>query len=82
VSDNTYTYDLDDTPRLYTWEMLAEAAAASIAINEVVRRLGAEEVGGTQTHIGRQLRRFGIDMSHFVHIRKAPPAEPRLRRAV
>jgi len=51
--------------QLYTREMLEEAAAASKSISEVVRRLGAKEVGGTQAYIGRQLRRYGIDVSHF-----------------
>lgn len=49
----------------YTREMLAEAAAASNSIAEVVRRLGAKEVGGTQYRIGRRLRHYEIDISHF-----------------
>jgi hypothetical protein len=64
---------IDNRPRLYTREMLAEAAAASSSVNEVVRRLGAEEVGGTQAYIGRQLRRYEIDISHFDHATVAPP---------
>lgn len=51
--------------QLYTREMLAEAAAVSSSVAEVVRRLGAKEVGGTQAHIGRLLRRYEIDISHF-----------------
>jgi predicted RNA-binding Zn-ribbon protein involved in translation (DUF1610 family) len=65
---------VDNRPRLYTREMLAEAAAASTSTNEVVRYLGANEVGGTQTHIGRLLRRYWIDISHFDYTKKAPPA--------
>jgi hypothetical protein len=51
--------------RRYTRERLEEAAAASRSIAEVVRRLGAEEVGGTRAHIARRLRHYEIDISHF-----------------
>lgn len=60
------------TRRLYTREMLEEAAAQSSSIVEVVRRLGAKEVGGTQAHIGRLLRRYEIDISHFESLRRQP----------
>ncbi|MFD0257393.1 HNH endonuclease [Kitasatospora indigofera] len=49
----------------YTKELLEEAAAASHSIAGVVRYLGRRQTGGTQAHIGRRLRHFGIDMSHF-----------------
>jgi hypothetical protein len=49
----------------YTPELLAEAAAHSVSVRGVVRYMGAREVGGTETHIGRQLKKFGIDTSHF-----------------
>ena len=58
--------------RLYTREMLQEAAEQSTSIVEVVRRLGAKEVGGTQAHIGRLLRRYEIDISHFESLRRRP----------
>jgi hypothetical protein len=69
--------------QLYTRQMLEEAASQSTSIAEVVRRLGAKEVGGTQAHIGRQLRSFEIDISHFESLRRksrrrlkeVPPAE-------
>jgi hypothetical protein len=56
--------------QLYTREMLGEAAAMSTSIAEVVRRIGAKEVGGTQAHIGRLLRRYEIDISHFESLRQ------------
>lgn len=58
--------------QLYTKQMLEDAAAASNSIAEVVRRLGAMEVGGTQAHIGRLLRRYEIDISHFPSQRRPP----------
>jgi hypothetical protein len=50
----------------YTPEMLAEAAAASLSIADVLRRLGITLAGGNHAHISRQLKRFGIDTSHFL----------------
>ncbi len=50
----------------YTPEMLAEAAADSLSIADVLRRLGITIAGGNYTHISRQLKRFGIDTSHFL----------------
>ncbi|WP_370359791.1 HNH endonuclease [Catenulispora sp. MAP12-49] len=52
--------------------MLEEAAAQSTSIAEAVRRLGAKEVGGTQAHVGRRLRSFEIDISHFESMRRKP----------
>lgn len=49
----------------YTPEMLAEAAADSLSIADVLRRLGITIAGGNHAHISRQLKRFGIDTSHF-----------------
>lgn len=50
----------------YTPELLAEAASESVSVKQVVRRLGLREAGGTETHIARQLKKFGIDTSHFL----------------
>ena len=66
---------------LYTQEMLREAAAASKTVSEVVRRLGAKEMGGTVAYIGRRLRHYGVDTSHFESVpqrrrpRDVPQAE-------
>lgn len=49
----------------YTPEMLAEAAANSLSIADVLRHLGITIAGGNHAHISRQLKRFGIDTSHF-----------------
>lgn len=49
----------------WTREVLAEAVAASTSLCEVLRRLGLDVVGGHHTHIGRKVKTFGIDTSHF-----------------
>ncbi|MER6594519.1 hypothetical protein ABT214_22250 [Micromonospora purpureochromogenes] len=49
----------------YTPEALAEAAAAAHSIAGVMRLLGVRISGGSHAHISRQLKRFGIDTSHF-----------------
>ncbi|WP_197700785.1 hypothetical protein [Micromonospora purpureochromogenes] len=49
----------------YTPEALAEAAAAAHSIAGVMRLLGVRISGGSRAHISRQLKRFGIDTSHF-----------------
>lgn len=49
----------------YPPDLLAAAAANSTSNRGVVRYLEARAVGGTETHIGRQLRKHGIDTSHF-----------------
>ncbi|MEV0155096.1 HNH endonuclease [Micromonospora sp. NPDC050686] len=52
----------------YTPEALAETAAAAHSIAEVMRLLGVRVSGGSHAHISRQLKRFGIDTSHFRRI--------------
>ncbi|MET7708468.1 hypothetical protein [Micromonospora sp. NPDC005413] len=49
----------------YTPEALATAAAAARNITEVMRLLGVRVSGGSHAHISRQLKKFGIDTSHF-----------------
>ncbi|MEW2381346.1 hypothetical protein AB0873_04540 [Micromonospora sp. NPDC047707] len=49
----------------YTPEALAEAAAAARSVTEVMRLLGVRLSGGSHAHISRQLKRFGVDTSHF-----------------
>ncbi|MFB7162933.1 HNH endonuclease signature motif containing protein [Streptomyces sp. NPDC056242] len=53
----------------HTDEALRAAVAESRSIRDVVRRLGINNVGGNQAHIGRRIAALGIDTSHF-----APPA--------
>ncbi|MEZ0068433.1 hypothetical protein ABIA32_004458 [Streptacidiphilus sp. MAP12-20] len=50
---------------VYTPEMLAEAAAASVSFAGVVRFLQLRQAGGTQAHIARRIRACGIDIGHF-----------------
>lgn len=45
--------------------MLAEAAATARSVTGVLRLLGVRLNGGSHAHFSRQLRRFGIDTSHF-----------------
>ncbi|MEU8331152.1 hypothetical protein [Micromonospora sp. NPDC048839] len=49
----------------YTPEALAAAAATARNITEVMRLLGVRVSGGSHAHISRQLKRFGVDTSHF-----------------
>ncbi|MEV6365679.1 HNH endonuclease [Micromonospora musae] len=49
----------------YSPTALAEAAAGARSITEVMRLLGVRVSGGSHAHISRQLKRFGIDTSHF-----------------
>ncbi|WBB82164.1 helix-turn-helix domain-containing protein [Micromonospora sp. WMMD882] len=49
----------------YTPEALADAAARSRNVTEVLRLLGVRLSGGSHAHVSRQLKRFGIDTSHF-----------------
>jgi hypothetical protein len=60
--------------RIYTEELLREAVAASTSFAGVLRHLGLRQAGGTQAHIARRIRHFGIDTSHFSA--KLTPAEP------
>lgn len=50
---------------VYTKELLQEAVAASQSVAGVVRHLHQRQAGGTQAHIGRRIKAFGIDTSHF-----------------
>jgi hypothetical protein len=49
----------------WTREVLARAVAGAASMNEVLRRLGLDVVGGHHTHISRRVRALGIDTSHF-----------------
>ncbi|MEU7023462.1 HNH endonuclease [Streptomyces sp. NPDC046203] len=49
----------------WTREVLEEAVAASTNMWDVLRRLGVDLVGGQHTHIGRRIKAFDIDTSHF-----------------
>ncbi|KIZ18748.1 HNH endonuclease signature motif containing protein [Streptomyces natalensis] len=50
----------------WTKAILAPVVAVSTSVNDVVRRLGLDSVGGHQTNIARRIRKYGIDTSHFI----------------
>ncbi|MGW1778536.1 HNH endonuclease signature motif containing protein [Streptomyces sp. NPDC002143] len=52
----------------WTREILEPAVAASTSVNEVLRRLGIEVVGGHHTNISRRIKAYGIDTSHFTPV--------------
>ncbi|WP_369183944.1 HNH endonuclease [Streptomyces sp. Y1] len=56
-------------PVKYTRELLAELAAESSSVNEMMRKLGVPMAGGTHSYLSRRLRHYGIDISHFNHAR-------------
>ena len=49
----------------WTREVLEPVVAVSTSVNEVLRRLGLEVVGGHHTNISRRIKAHGIDTSHF-----------------
>jgi hypothetical protein len=50
---------------VHTRELLTEAVAVSHSFAGVVRHLHMRLAGGTQAHVARRIRAFGIDTSHF-----------------
>lgn len=63
----------------WTKEILEPAVAASRSMNDVLRRLGVEVVGGHHTNISRRIKAYGIDTSHFQQPSQA--GVPKQRRA-
>ncbi|MBW1598443.1 HNH endonuclease [Streptomyces sp. JJ38] len=61
----------------WTKAVLAEAVAASRSVNDVLRRLDLDVVGGNHTYISRRIAAFGLDTSHF---RARPPEHGRSKR--
>ena len=49
----------------YTKELLEEAVQNSTSVAGVLRYLGLRQAGGTQSYIGRAIKKFEIDTSHF-----------------
>jgi hypothetical protein len=49
----------------WTREILEPVVASSKSVNEVVRRLGLESVGGHHTNIARRIKAYGLDITHF-----------------
>ncbi|MFI1762114.1 HNH endonuclease [Streptomyces sp. NPDC020800] len=52
----------------WTREILEPVVAVSASVNEVVRRLGLDSVGGHQANIARRIKAYGIDTSHFTSV--------------
>ncbi|EST25603.1 hypothetical protein M878_28425 [Streptomyces roseochromogenus subsp. oscitans DS 12.976] len=52
----------------WTRTVLEPVVAASASINEVVRQLGLDSVGGHQANIARRIKAYGIDTSHFAPV--------------
>lgn len=55
-------------------EKLRELVARSTSVNEVVRQLGINPVGGNHAHISRRIAALRIDTSHFL---QRPPRRPK-----
>ncbi|MGF1428856.1 HNH endonuclease [Kitasatospora sp. LaBMicrA B282] len=53
------------TGSIYTRELLETAVAQCTTVAGVVRLLQQRQAGGTHAHIGRRIKQFGIDTSHF-----------------
>ena len=51
----------------YTQALLAQVAAESRSVNEMMRRMGVPLAGGTHSYLSKRLRHYGIDTSHFTH---------------
>ncbi|GGQ69515.1 HNH endonuclease [Streptomyces flaveolus] len=49
----------------WTKDILEPVVASSTSVNEVLRRLGLDLVGGHHTNISRRIEAHGIDTSHF-----------------
>lgn len=49
----------------YSYEVLAEAAAASTSVNGVLRYLDIKSAGGSHQHISRRLKQLNVDTSHL-----------------
>ncbi|TRV81511.1 HNH endonuclease [Streptomyces sp. 130] len=60
----------------WTKEILEPVVAASKSVQEVLRRLGLDLVGGHHTNISRRIKAYGLDTSHFA----APSRKGETRR--
>ncbi|MGW1954233.1 HNH endonuclease signature motif containing protein [Streptomyces sp. NPDC001920] len=52
----------------WTREILEPVVALSTSVNEVLRRLGLDPVGGHHTNISRHIKAYGLDTSHFTSV--------------
>ncbi|MCM1970824.1 HNH endonuclease signature motif containing protein [Streptomyces sp. G1] len=52
----------------WTRQILEPVVAQSSSVNEVLRRLGLDPVGGHHTNISRRVKAYGLDTSHFTPV--------------
>ena len=52
----------------WTRDVLEPVVARSTSVNEVLRRLGLDPVGGHHTNISRRIKAYGLDTSHFTPV--------------
>ncbi|GAB2904830.1 MULTISPECIES: HNH endonuclease signature motif containing protein [Streptomyces] len=49
----------------WTRQVLEPVVARSTSVNEVLRQVGLDPVGGHHTNISRRIKAYGLDTSHF-----------------
>ncbi|MBK6015857.1 HNH endonuclease signature motif containing protein [Streptomyces sp. MBT53] len=64
----------------WTRKVLESAVATSTSVNDVLRTLGLEPVGGHHTHISRRIKAHGIDTSHFTAVARTERMRHNQRR--
>lgn len=52
----------------WTRQILEPVVARSSSVNDVLRRLELDPVGGHHTHISRRIKAYGLDTSHFTPV--------------
>ncbi|MET9563154.1 HNH endonuclease signature motif containing protein [Streptomyces tauricus] len=64
----------------WTKEILEPVVASSKSVNEVVRRLGLDSVGGHHTNITRRIKAYGLDTTHFEPVARTEKMRDNQRR--
>ncbi|WP_405908355.1 MULTISPECIES: HNH endonuclease [unclassified Streptomyces] len=64
----------------WTREILESVVAVSTSVNEVLRRLGLDSVGGHHTNIARRIKGYGLDTSHFTPVARTERMRHNQRR--
>nr|WP_237552337.1 HNH endonuclease signature motif containing protein [Streptomyces sp. SID5789] len=64
----------------WTREILEPVIAESASVNEVLRRLGLDPVGGHHTNLSRRIKAYGIDTSHFTSVARTERQRHNRRR--
>lgn len=71
------TAHFEDERVRWTRAVLERAVALSTNMNDVLRHLGVDRVGGWHTHITRRIRCMGIDTTHFTGAPANPTSTPK-----